>query len=212
MNKRSNIQLHISIASIIIAALSLALSTHVEYTYSKKHVEQQQIDAVMELVDSINHSPINYVLCAKTRSGYITKIESKTLFELSDTIKYQGNRNPIVMRNKDWRFSLTKFRFNPLIPLPIAHVLKEYEGEYEPCNFDIMKHQIYVGMGNELGALSSDFIVAREHVYYAHHDYYTLNNSAFIDTQTFVKTNLRLRKAIVEWLKSKNLEDINFGE
>ena len=46
MNKRSNIQLHISIASIIIAALSLALSTHVEYTYSKKHVEQQQIDAV----------------------------------------------------------------------------------------------------------------------------------------------------------------------
>lgn len=67
-------------------------------------------------------------------------------------------------------------------------------------------------MGNELGALSSDFIVAREHVYYAHHDYYTLNNSAFIDTQTFVKTNLRLRKAIVEWLKSKNLEDINFGE
>ena len=170
------------------------------------------LTAVMELVDSINHSPINYVLCAKTRSGYITKIESKSLFELSDTVKYQGNRNPIVMRNKDWRFSLTKFRFNPLIPLPIAHVLKEYEGEYEPCNFDIMKHQIYVGMGNELGALSSDFIVAREHIYYARHDYYTLNNSAFIDTQTFVKTNLRLRKAIVEWLKSKNLEDINFGE
>ena len=29
-----------------------------------------------------------------------------------------------------------------------------------------MKHQIYVGMGNELGALSSDFIVAREHIYW----------------------------------------------
>lgn len=192
--------------------MSLILSAHIEYTYSKRHIEQQQIDAVMELVDSVAHKPINYVLCAKTRSGYITKYESRNLFEFSDTVKYQGSNNPIIFRNKDWYFSFNRFRYNPLIPTSIANVLKEYDGEYESCNFNIEKHQIYIGMGNDLYALRTDFILAKEHFGYNQYAYYMKDAPAFKSVQCLVKTNLKLRKTIAEWLKSKNLDDINLGE
>lgn len=207
-----NIESFKSYTSLAIAVISLVLSLHIEYTYSKRYVEQQQIDAVMELVDSIAHKPINYVLCAKTRSGYITKYENRNLFEFSDTVKYQGTNYPIVFRNKDWYFSFNRFRYNPLIPTPIANVLKEYDGEYESCNFDIDKHQIYIGMGDDLYALRTDFISAKERFGYNQYVYYRKDAPAFKNVQSLIMTNLKLRKTIAKWLKSKRLDDINLGE
>ena len=50
------------------------------------------------------------------------------------------------------------------------------------------------------------------HFGYNQYVYYRKDAPAFKNVQSLIMTNLKLRKTIAKWLKSKRLDDINLGE